>query len=113
MQIEVKCQACGRLLIAKAKQLGKTVRCPACAATMTLPAPVALGPRLKSPPPVDPVHEKREAKPLPSFAMACPSCGSKLRLLEKYRGVVVTCPDCDQPFTAEERTEPPPAPPPR
>jgi hypothetical protein len=38
---------------------------------------------------------------MPSFTTACRACGATLRLLDKYRGTKVQCPDCGEPFTAE------------
>jgi DNA-directed RNA polymerase subunit RPC12/RpoP len=97
----VQCQACGHKLLFANEQLGKTSRCPACSALINLPAAVDLGPRLKATPPVDLTRGKPESKAVPTFAMACPACGVRMRLLEKYRGSIVRCPDCNEPFTAE------------
>ena len=58
--------------------------------------------RGKAPPPVGPGEAKREAKKLPTFPMACPACGARMRLLEKYYGTIVRCPDCNKPFQAGE-----------
>jgi predicted nucleic acid-binding Zn ribbon protein len=102
VNISIACTACGHELLVTKKQLGKTAQCPACSALIQLPAPVDLGPRLKAPPPVDPTRAKPEAKSLPTFAMACPACGVRMRLLEKYRDSIVRCPDCNEPFKAEK-----------
>jgi hypothetical protein len=36
-----------------------------------------------------------------SFTTGCPACGATLRLLEKYRGTQVKCPDCGKAFAAD------------
>jgi hypothetical protein len=72
---------------------------------MQLPEPVGLGPKLKAPPPADLTRGKPESKPLPTFAMACPACGVRMRLLEKYYGTIVRCPDCNEPFQAGGASE--------
>jgi hypothetical protein len=101
VNISIRCRECGHELLVTNRQLGKTGRCPACAALIELPEPVDLGPTLKTPPPADLSRGKPEAKPLPTFGLTCPKCGVRMRLLEKYRGSIVRCPDCDEPFTAE------------
>ena len=101
MDISIECRSCGNKLLVTKKQLGRKGRCPVCAAVIQLPAPVDLGPRLKEPPPVDPTRGKPESQTLPTFAMACPGCHARMRLLEKYRGTVVRCPDCNEPFVTE------------
>jgi hypothetical protein len=107
VDISIQCRACGHKLLITKNQLGHKGRCPVCSAVMRLPSPVDLGPRLKEPPPVDPTRARPEAQSLPSFAMACPACHARMRLLEKYRGTVVRCPDCNEPFTAEVVVEEP------
>jgi DNA-directed RNA polymerase subunit M/transcription elongation factor TFIIS len=101
MEFSIECQSCGQPLTVTKRQLGRIAKCPVCSAEMKLPEPVDLGPRLKATPPVNPAGGKREAKSLPSFGISCPSCHTRMRLLEKYRGTVVRCPDCNEPFTAE------------
>jgi uncharacterized CHY-type Zn-finger protein len=101
MDISIECRSCGHKLTVTKRQLGHMAQCPECSAAIQLPAPVDLGPRLKVPPPVEPGYGKPEAKSLPSFGIACPACHTRMRLLEKYRGTIVRCPDCNEPFTAE------------
>jgi DNA-directed RNA polymerase subunit RPC12/RpoP len=101
VNISVQCPDCGHKLTVTNEQLGKTGRCPACSALIDMPAALDLGPKLKAPPPADLSRGKPEAQTLPTFAMACPACGVRMRLLEKYRGTIVRCPDCNEPFTAE------------
>jgi ribosomal protein S27E len=43
---------------------------------------------------------------MPSFTTACPACGATLRLLDKYRGTEVQCPDCGEPFVAAPASAP-------
>jgi hypothetical protein len=107
VEISVECLICGNKLLVTKKQLGHKGRCPVCSTIIRLPEPVGLGPRLKEPPPADLTHGKPESQSLPSFAMACPACHTRMRLLEKYRGTVVRCPDCNEPFVAEVVVEKP------
>ncbi len=100
MLFSIHCRVCDRSLLVKGEQLGTAARCPGCGTVIQLPAPVPLGPNLKPPPPVKRADVKPESKPLPSFAQNCPACGARLRLLEKYRGVAVQCPDCNEAFVA-------------
>jgi hypothetical protein len=37
-----------------------------------------------------------------SIAVACPSCGSKLKVLDKYAGQRIKCPDCGKPLSVPE-----------
>jgi DNA-directed RNA polymerase subunit RPC12/RpoP len=37
-----------------------------------------------------------------SISVACPTCGSKFRVLEKYAGNKMKCPDCGKPFAVPD-----------
>jgi DNA-directed RNA polymerase subunit RPC12/RpoP len=102
VNFSVRCRTCDHELVVTDKQLGKSTRCPGCSSVIKLPAPVGLGPKLKAPPPVNSAGVSRDAKKLPTFAMACPACGARMRLLDKYYGTIVRCPDCNEPFQAGE-----------
>jgi hypothetical protein len=41
-------------------------------------------------------------RPLMSISVACPTCGGKLKVLDKYAGQRVKCPDCGKPLDVPE-----------
>jgi predicted Zn finger-like uncharacterized protein len=44
-----------------------------------------------------------------SIIVACPSCGSKLRVADELQGQLARCPKCDHTFDTARTTEPPPS----
>ena len=100
MSFTILCQECGHSFAVAKDQFSQVAHCPICSAGVQLPRAVGLGPKLTAPPPADLSHGKPEAKSKPSFPMACPACGVRMRLLEKYRDTLVRCPDCNEPFMA-------------
>jgi hypothetical protein len=71
--------SCGKTLRVADEHAGKRVKCPACAASLTVPGGGA-------PPPADP----------DTVRFSCPSCGKEMQARAEHAGKKARCPACDE-----------------
>src|SRR5262245_33420174 len=85
MTIAMTC-ACGRTLRVADEHAGKRVKCPDCAAALTVPGG-APAPR--------PTAPRRAVAPAPAMIrFACGACGQEMQARAEHAGRAVTCPEC-------------------